>query len=65
MTSRKLVSFKEMLARYVKLSRTQINRLEKAGKFPRRVVFPGPTGTHSNSRVFWWEHELDDYFDRL
>ena len=56
--SQKLMSFKR-LREYVPLSRTQITRLEKAGKFPRRVRL----GPYSNSRVAWPQDPVLKWID--
>jgi prophage regulatory protein len=39
----------------ISYSREHIKRLEKAGKFPKRIK---PEG---GSRVYWWEHEVDEW----
>ena len=49
----RLLNWAEVQAR-VRLSRTTVWRLERAGKFPRRIhVSPG--------RVAWRESEIDDF----
>ncbi len=50
----RLIVFKDLKARGVLLGRRQIDRLEKAGKFPRRVPI-------SASRVAWVAEEIDQW----
>jgi prophage regulatory protein len=50
----KILTYPELNARGVRLSRRQIDRLEAAGKFPRRVqISPG--------RVGWLAEEIDNH----
>jgi predicted DNA-binding transcriptional regulator AlpA len=39
------------------LSSSHIDRLEKAGRFPRSFKL----GAHRNSRRLWWKHEVADF----
>jgi prophage regulatory protein len=50
----KIVKFKELRAYGVLYSRTHIDRLEKAGKFPKRVAL----GTY---RMGWLESEISSW----
>jgi predicted DNA-binding transcriptional regulator AlpA len=43
----------------VKLSQTQIDRLEQAGRFPARIALPGLLGVCQTSRRVWLESEID------
>jgi prophage regulatory protein len=43
----------------VKLSHTQIARLEAAGKFPKRIAL----GTHRTSRRVWLESDVDAWME--
>ena len=45
---------KKQLREVVLLSPTQIDRLERMGKFPQRVTL----GDHANSRVGWLRREV-------
>ena len=47
---------KSELRHKIGYSPSHIDRLEKAGRFPRRVK---PFGR--NGRAFWSEHEVDDW----
>jgi prophage regulatory protein len=47
---------KSELRQKIGYSPSHIDRLEKAGCFPRRVKPFGPNG-----RAFWPEHEVDDW----
>lgn len=58
--SSKLLSWKQVRER-IPLSRTQVTRLEKAGKFPQRLR----AGDHPNSRVMWPEDEIDAHVQKL
>jgi prophage regulatory protein len=49
---RKILTYPELKPRGVRLSRRQIDRLEAAGKFPRRVQM-------SPGRVGWLASEID------
>jgi prophage regulatory protein len=50
----KILTFPELAAHGIRLGRRQIDRLEAAGKFPRRVqISPG--------RVGWVAEEIDDH----
>ena len=42
----------------ISYTRQHIERLEKAGKFPKRIK---PNG---GSRVYWYEHEVDEWKQR-
>jgi prophage regulatory protein len=48
----KILTYPELNARGVRLSRRQIDRLEAAGKFPRRVQI-------SSGRVGWLADEIE------
>jgi prophage regulatory protein len=50
----KTLTFPELNSRGVRLSRRQIDRLEAAGKFPRRVQM-------SPGRVGWLADEIDSH----
>jgi predicted DNA-binding transcriptional regulator AlpA len=50
----KLLLFPELIDHGVFLGRRQIDRLEKIGKFPKRVAI-------SERRVAWIEAEIDDH----
>ena len=52
MSRRKLLSFPELYEHGVLLGRRQVDRLEAAGKFPRRVRI-------SRHRVGWVVEEID------
>jgi len=54
MTSPALIEFPDLRARGVLLGRRQLDRLEAAGKFPRRVHI-------SDRRVGWVTEEIDAY----
>ena len=43
----------------VKLSHTQITRLEGEGEFPKRIAL----GTHRTSRRVWLESEIDSWME--
>lgn len=49
----RLLSFKQVREK-VLYCRAHIDRLEKAGKFPKRVRL-------GQGRVGWWEHEVDEW----
>jgi predicted DNA-binding transcriptional regulator AlpA len=51
------LSRKEVLE-LVKLSATQIARLEEVDKFPKRQALPGPLGVTRTSRRVWWKSEI-------
>jgi prophage regulatory protein len=48
----------KVLKTMVPFSRQHLHRLEKLGKFPRRVRL----GAH---RVGWWLHEIEDWLGGL
>lgn len=48
---------KKQLREHILLSPTQITRLEKAGKFPKRLRL----GPASNSRVGWLKDEVHEW----
>jgi prophage regulatory protein len=50
----KLISYQALAAKGIPLSQCQIGRLERAGKFPRRVPI-------SAARHAWVEPEIDAY----
>jgi prophage regulatory protein len=52
--ARKLLTFDELRDHGVLLSRRQVDRIEKAGKFPKRVPI-------SEARVGWVEDEIIDH----
>jgi len=49
----RLLSFKQVREK-VLYCRAHVDRLEKAGKFPKRVRL-------GQGRVGWWEHEVDEW----
>lgn len=49
-----LLSNDDLRARGITLSRVQLWRLERAGKFPKRVRV-------SPNRIAWLESEIDEY----
>lgn len=55
---RRLLPFSELRDLGVPLSRSQVNRLEAAGKFPRRIVV-------GEKKVAWIEDEIVAFIDRL
>jgi predicted DNA-binding transcriptional regulator AlpA len=55
---RKMVG-KQRLKEFVPLSDSTIWRLERGGKFPKRVNFPG------SSRVGWFQDEIEAYQESL
>ncbi|MEP0324577.1 helix-turn-helix transcriptional regulator [Bauldia litoralis] len=55
--SQTLIPFETLREKGVTLCKVQIWRLEKAGKFPRRVKV-------SAARVAWVESEIDAYVER-
>ena len=51
---KKILSYADLKARGIPLSRSQIRRLEKLGKFPRRI--------HLSARcIGWGEDEIEDH----
>lgn len=50
--AQKLIPFEALAAKGIHIGRCQIWRLEKAGKFPKRVPI-------SAARHAWVEHEID------
>jgi prophage regulatory protein len=56
--SRRLIPYEELGAKGIRLSRVQLWRLERAGKFPRRV--PTSPGRHA-----WVEEEIDQHIEAL
>jgi prophage regulatory protein len=50
----RLLNFPELPEKGIRYTRTHIDRLEKAGKFPKRV-------RPSANRVAWVEDEIDDW----
>ena len=56
----KMLSKKEVCDR-VGISRAEIHRRLEKGTFP----IPVKDGPYHNSRVFWLEHEIDDYIRKL
>ncbi len=48
---------KKQVSEKIGLSRTEVDRKEAAGKFPKRV--------HVGFRVFWVESEVDGWMQRL
>jgi len=52
--SKRLLPFESLKPKGIVLGKCQIWRLEKAGKFPKRV-YP------SAGRVAWLEDEIDEY----
>jgi prophage regulatory protein len=54
--SQNLLSYESLRAKGITLSKVQLWRNERAGKFPRRV-------TISHQRVAWVESEIDAWVD--
>lgn len=52
-----LIVYADLASKGISLSKVQIWRLEKAGKFPRRVRV-------SANRIAWVESEIDAYLAR-
>lgn len=52
--STKLLSYEDLRARGISLSKVQLWRNERGGKFPKRV-------TISHQRIAWVESEIDAY----
>ncbi|TWA91098.1 helix-turn-helix transcriptional regulator [Bradyrhizobium stylosanthis] len=52
--SQKLIAYEGLSAKGIVYSKTQLWRLERAGKFPRRVKL-------SAMRVAWIETEIDEW----
>jgi prophage regulatory protein len=53
----RLLSHDDLRARGISYSRTQLWRLEKTQKFPKRVAL-------STQRVGWIEHEIDQWLEQ-
>lgn len=53
-----LLSYQQLKERGIKYSRTHLLRLEKLGRFPRRVPL-------SASRIAWLDSEISDWIDEL
>jgi prophage regulatory protein len=53
-----LIGYKELEAKGITYSRVQLWRLEKVGKFPKRVRF-------SAARIAWVEAEIDAWIEAL
>ena len=50
----RLLSYKELkILKGITYSRQHLDRLEKAGEFPKRIKI--------GARVYWYEHEIDEY----
>jgi prophage regulatory protein len=50
----RLLSYKELKSlKGISYVRQHIDRLEEAGKFPKRIKI--------GARVYWYEHEVDEY----
>jgi len=50
----RLLTLKEIeTLKGIPTTRQHIDRLEKAGKFPKRIKI--------GARVYWYEHEIDEY----
>ena len=50
----RLLSYKELkILKGINYSRQHLDRLEKAGEFPKRIKI--------GARVYWYEHEIDEY----
>jgi prophage regulatory protein len=58
-SERKLLSYDDLQARGIRFSRVHLRRLERAGLFPMRVTIG------SGNCISWFEHEVDQYLDRL
>ncbi len=54
--SKRFLSLKEVVSK-VRLSKTEIARRVDAKRFPQ----PLKLGAHRNSRVVWWEHEVEEW----
>jgi prophage regulatory protein len=53
----RLLTLKEIeTLKGIPTTRQHIDRLEKAGKFPKRIKI--------GARVYWYEHEIDEYILR-
>jgi prophage regulatory protein len=52
--SQNLIAYEELASKGIDLSKVQLWRNERAGKFPRRV-------TISHQRVAWVESEIDQW----
>lgn len=52
-----LLSYEDLASKGVSLSNCQLRRLERAGKFPKRVRV-------SDLRHAWVESEIDEYISR-
>ncbi|MGY3615938.1 helix-turn-helix transcriptional regulator [Bradyrhizobium sp. USDA 10063] len=52
--SQTLISFEALASKGIDLSKAQLLRLERAGKFPSRV-------TISHARIAWIESEIDQW----
>ena len=51
------LSYKELKSlKGISYSRIHLKRLEDAGKFPKRI--------ECGARVYWWEHEVDEWKQR-
>ena len=55
--SRKLISYHELKPKGIPLSKPQLWRLERAGKFPKRVPI-------SASRYGYVEQEIDEFVEQ-
>ena len=50
----RLLNFNELeTLKGIKYTRQHIDRLEKEGKFPKRIKI--------GARIYWYEHEIDEY----
>jgi predicted DNA-binding transcriptional regulator AlpA len=50
----RLLTFNELgTAKGIRYCRIQLNRLEEEDKFPKRIKI--------GARVYWYEHEIDEY----
>jgi prophage regulatory protein len=52
--SQNLLTYDDLQAKGIRLSKVQLWRNERAGKFPRRVVI-------SHQRIAWIESEIDEF----
>jgi prophage regulatory protein len=56
-SGRKLLSYKDLQARGIRLSRVHLRRLERAGLFPMHIDFGG------GNFIAWFEDEIDAYLE--
>jgi predicted DNA-binding transcriptional regulator AlpA len=56
-TTRRLLSYSELVTRGIRYTRQHLHRLEASNKFPKRVKI----GEHS---IAWVESEIDEYLEK-